>query len=492
MTTTMYLGLDVGTQGAKGLLVDAESGRVIARAARSYGLCEGLPRGAAEQDPAIWEAALAAIVPELLAAPEARGRRLAGVGVSGQQHGFVPVDEAGAVLRRAKLWCDTETAPQARELERRWGRPVPVGFTASKILWLKETEPERFARLRHVLLPHDWLNFRLTGRAVAEAGDASGTGLLDPVERRWDLDAATALDAALPSCLPPLLAPRERAGRVDSAGAGRFGIPEGTPVAPGGGDNMMSALGSGATRPGVVVASLGTSGTIFARSETPVVDPAGLIAPFCDSAGAWLPLLCVMNATAATEAVRRMCAHDDAAGLARLEAEAVGMSFGTSPLVIPFFMGERVPALPEATASILRLHAENGTPAALYRGAIEGVCANLVFGLRRLEALGVRVEGLRLVGGGARSATWARVLADLAARPVSPLEETESAALGAAVQAAWCDPEGPFGDDPIDAVAARFVRAPAAPILPDPENAAPAADHLASFETELARRYGDT
>jgi len=202
---TLVLGLDVGTQGCKGLLVDADPRRVVARASVPYGLIEGLAPGAAEQHPHAWGDAVRAVVARLLAAPGIDAEGVAAVGVSGQQHGLVVLDERDEVVRPAKLWCDTETAAEARELSDRLGRVVPTGFTASKILWLARREPEAWARVCAVMLPHDWVNFRLTGRKTAEAGDASGTSVFDPVARDWDRDAAREVDPRLPDMLPPLV-----------------------------------------------------------------------------------------------------------------------------------------------------------------------------------------------------------------------------------------------------------------------------------------------
>ncbi|MFQ5653437.1 MAG: FGGY family carbohydrate kinase, partial [Planctomycetota bacterium] len=229
----LFLGVDVGTQGTKGVLVAAEGptrrvargggppvaaaagglqvaapdggSPVVARAGRSYGLIEGLPPGAAEQHPEYWWRAVIEVVRELLGRTGVDPARVRGIGVSGQQHGLVVVDAKGQVLRAAKLWCDTSTAREAAELSERLGRAVPAGFTASKIVWLARHEPEAWRRTALVLLPHDFINFRLTGRAVMEAGDASGTGFFDPVTRAWDERAVTAVDAGLPSRLPPLL-----------------------------------------------------------------------------------------------------------------------------------------------------------------------------------------------------------------------------------------------------------------------------------------------
>ncbi|MEC7584229.1 MAG: FGGY family carbohydrate kinase, partial [Planctomycetota bacterium] len=256
---TLYLGFDVGTQSTKALLLDAERGEVVARAQRGYDLISGLPPGHAEQDPATWIAAVEETAAEVLR--DVAVERVGGVGVSGQQHGCVVLDDADEVIRPAKLWCDTSTTKQARELSDQLGRPVPVGFTASKLVWLRECEPDNWSRVHSVLLPHDYINFRLTGAKTMECGDASGTGWFDATRRTFDADAVAAIDPRLSGMLPPLLQAGQPAGHLSAAGAALLGLPVGLPVAAGGGDNMMAAIGAGATRSGVVVMSLGTSGT---------------------------------------------------------------------------------------------------------------------------------------------------------------------------------------------------------------------------------------
>ncbi len=313
----LYLGLDVGTQGTKALLVDVDAGRVLARASSAYGLIEGLGPGAAEQHPSTWLAAIRAACGELFRGREELRARVAGLAVSGQQHGLVVLDERGSVLRAAKLWCDTSTVREAEELSARLGRRVPVGFTASKVTWLARAEPALFARVAHVLLPHDYVDFALTGERWMECGDASGTGFFDVAARRFDPRALEAVDARLASLLPPLVAPDAIGARLSSAGAELTGLAPGTSVAAGSGDNMCSAIGSGATRGGVVVCSLGTSATIFHHRAHPSVDPEGLVAPFCDASGGWLPLLCVMNVTGVVEEVPRLRADARAARRAR-------------------------------------------------------------------------------------------------------------------------------------------------------------------------------
>ena len=437
MARRFDLGLDVGTQGTKALLLEVERGRVVARASSAYGLIEGLPAGAAEQHPDTWARAIAACVRQVFAAAGAAPGELAGIGVSGQQHGCVVLDERGAVLRPAKLWCDTSTAAEARELSQRWGRAVPTGFTASKLLWLARHEPDVFARVRRVLLPHEWVNFRLTGRATAEPGDASGSGWFDVHARRYDLRALASIEPRLTECLPELIASDALAGELTEDGARWLGLDSaaaGAAVSAGGGDNMLSAIGSGAVQPGPAVLSLGTSATVFAYSSQACVDPHGLIAPFCDSTGGWLPLLCVMNATGVLEEVRAAFGASfdeltDAAAAA--PPGCAGVSF------VPFLVGERVPDLPNASGALLGLRPGGLRAGNVFRAALEGVAFNLANGVERLRDMGVRIDALRAVGGGARNELWRRILASVLEAPLEVLAEPESAALGAALQANW-------------------------------------------------------
>jgi xylulokinase len=434
MPGDLYLGLDVGTQGTKGVLVDAQRCEIVARASASYGLIEGLRPGAAEQHPQTWIDAVRHVASHLFAGRDGDRARVAGVGVSGQQHGLVVLDGRGAVLRPAKLWCDISTTNEALELSLRFGRRIPVGYTASKILWMARTEPELWARAASVLLPHEYVNLRLTGARAAEAGDASGIGFFDPHGRCYDLSQASAIDPRLPGMLPPLLEPGAPVGLLSSEGALKLGLREGIPVAAGSGDNMCSALGSGATRPGVAVLSLGTSGTVFVYSAQAVVDPEGLIAPFCDATGGWLPLLCVMNATGVTEEVKNAFGLEHEALTAAAEKVEPGCG-GVQWL--PYLAGERVPDLPRATGTLLGLRAGALAPGVLYRAAIEGVALNLAWGIERMRALGLTVENARVVGGASKNRLWCRILADVLEIPLVELAEPEAAALGAAIQAVW-------------------------------------------------------
>jgi len=467
----LHLGIDVGTQGTKALVYDAESGAVVGRGSRSYGLIEGLAPGACEQDPGTWVDAVRESVSEALGGLEAAA--VEGIGVSGQQHGFVALDDADQVIRPAKLWCDTETAPEAEELSQTTGVPTPAGFTASKILWLKRHEPESFSKLARVLLPHDYVNFVLTGEAAMECGDASGTGFFDPVSRAFDEARMRAIDEGLAGWLPGLISPNEAVGGLREEWATKWGLRPGIPIAPGSGDNMMSAMGAGAVRPGVLVMSLGTSGTLFAQAEHAVVDPAGEVAPFCDATGHWLPLLCTLNCTTVTEEVRA-CAGLDHAELTAM-AESVppgceGVSF------LPFLAGERTPDWPHASGALLGLREGSLRPARLYRAAMEGATFALAVGLDRLRQLGVEADELRLVGGGSKNPLWRQVVADVTGLSVRIPAEAESAALGGALQSLALADDRPLVE------ALRTVHVPL-----EPETIEPCEETRGVYEEALSR-----
>lgn len=486
-TRGFYLGLDVGTQSTKGVLVDVErrgAEAIVARAAQSYGLIEGLPPGAAEQHPHTWRDAVKAVVGELLANVDRS--RLRGVGVSGQQHGLVVLGAGDEVVRPAKLWCDTTTADEAAEITARGRWSVPTGFTLPKLLWLKRHEPENFARVRSVLLPHDYINFLLTGKKFMEAGDASGSGAFDPLQRCYDERILSWLDPRALSFFPELVRADQPAGVVSASGAAAFGLPEGITVSPGGGDNMMSAIGSGATQPGATVISLGTSGTAFAYSDVPVVDPDGLIAAFCDSTGAWMPLLCTMNVTLVTEEVR------NAFGLGHEEmtAQAEAVPAGSDGLLfLPYLQGERVPNLPHATGALLGIRPGSLTAGRVFRAAMEGATLGLVSGVERMKRLGLQVGNVRVVGGGSKNRLWRQILADALGAPVEVLVEPESAALGGAIQAYWVTRRAAGEDVAIGAVAAELVAVAPEVTRPNPANAAVYRERLATLESNTQRLF---
>src|ERR1043165_9026334 len=295
---SLLIGIDSGTQSTKALVVDSRDGKVLASANQAYDLIPDLPPGAKEQHPHTWREATASAMRQALRQAKAVAADVVAIGVSGQQHGFVPLDVKGEVIRPAKLWCDTSTTAECDEIMEKLGgfkktiktigNAVLPGFTASKILWLKKHEPKNYKQLGTVLLPHDYLNFWLTGERVMEYGDASGTALLDVKKRKWSEEVVKAIDPELGGKLPRVMRSDERAGGLQASTAKMLDLNAGILVSAGGGDNMMGAIGTGNTRAGVITASSGTSGTIYACAEKPV-DPQGEIAAFCDSTNRWLP-----------------------------------------------------------------------------------------------------------------------------------------------------------------------------------------------------------
>jgi D-xylulose kinase len=441
----LIIGIDSGTQSTKALVMDAQTGKVVASAAQAYGLIPDLPPGAKEQHPHTWREASASAMRQALRQARASGAEVKAIGVSGQQHGFVPLDAAGEVIRPAKLWCDTTTEEECEELTeklgglkgtiRAVGNAMLPGYTAPKILWLKKHEPKHYQRLATVLLPHDYLNYWLTGEKVMEYGDASGTALLDVRKRKWCAAAVNAIDPALAEKLPLLISSDRPAGKLRAATARTLDLNPDVLVSAGGGDNMMGAIGTGNVRPGVITASFGTSGTIYACAEKPVVDPEGEIAAFCDSTNRWLPLLCTMNVTTATELVRiaNGWTHEKfSAAVARVPAGSDGL------MLLPYLEGERTPNVPAGTGVLLGLNQRTYSPEHMARAAMEGVTMGMNFGLRRLAELGVKPAQIRATGGGAKSKAWRQIMADVFDTEVVTLKVAEGAAYGAALQALWC------------------------------------------------------
>jgi len=442
---TLLLGIDSGTQSTKVLVVDARDGKVLASSAQEYDLIPGLPPGAKEQHPNTWRDATASAIRRALRQAKAVAAEVKAIGVSGQQHGFVPLDKDGEVIRPAKLWCDTSTATECDEIMesigglkksiRALGNAVLPGFTASKILWLRKHEPKNFERLATVLLPHDYLNFWLTGEKVMEYGDASGTALLDVRKRKWSKAVLEAIDPDLEGKLPPLIGSDKPAGTLQFAAAKQLDLNPGILVSAGGGDNMMGAIGTGNTRAGVITASFGTSGTIYACAEKPVVDPQGEIAAFCDSTNRWLPLLCTMNVTVATEMVR----EDFGWSYEKYAAEAGRIPAGANGLLLlPYFEGERTPNVPDGTGVWFGVNQKTFEAGHFARAAMEGVTLGMNYGLRRLAELGVKPTQIRATGGGAKSKIWRQIMADVFNAEVVTLKVSEGAAYGAALQALWC------------------------------------------------------
>ena len=437
----MFLGVDCGTQGTKALLID-ESGTTLGSGYAPHTLHE-TAAGAREQDPTSWVEALRIAVRRALAsAPE--NSTVVALGVSGQQHGLVVLDENAEVIRPAKLWNDTETATQNDEIInyfggreaffQRFGIVPLTGYTVSKLLWLRECEPENFARVCHILLPHEYLNFWLTGNMRAEYGDASGTAFFDVRTRCWSREILDAIDRGtgqLYRALPPLIASDELVGTLRPEVAETLGLSARCVVSSGGGDNMMGAIGTGNVMPGVVTLSLGTSSTVYSFAEAPSGDSTGSVAPFCSSSGGWLPLVCTMNATNVVTGTLQVLGKTVAAIEDALEAIPPGSD---GLILFPFLNGERTPDLPTARGSLHGISATNFTPDHLIRAAVEGVSFGILNGLD-LVLEGKQADVIQLIGGGARSRAWRQLLADASGATIHVPAEEEAGCLGAAMQA---------------------------------------------------------
>ena len=432
----LVVGVDSSTSACKVQVHDLESGDVVATGRAPH---PATTPPHSEQKPADWESAFHAACAQ--AGVPDRHHPVA-VSVAAQQHGMVVLDGNGDVVRPAKLWNDTESADDAAALVRAlpggttaWAEacgsvPLP-SFTITKLRWLRRTEPAHFARVASVLLPHDWLTYRLTGRRVTDRGDASGTGYWSPREACYRTDLLDLVDGARDwePMLPDVLAPAAVAGAWPAADC---------PVGPGTGDNMAAALGLG-LRPGDLALSLGTSGTAFAVGGQAWSDPSGTVAGFADATGRYLPLVCTLNATKVTDAVARLLGADQR----RFDQLALDAPAGADGLVlVPHFDGERTPNRPDASGTLRGLR-PGVTAAQVARAAVEGVVCNLLSGA---DALGSVADDGRvfLVGGAARSAAYRQVVADLAGRPVHVHPDQELVARGAAVQAAAVHAGGDF------------------------------------------------
>lgn len=446
----MYIGIDCGTQGTKVIVVDSCQKKVIGIGYAPHQLIENTD-GRREQQLQWWSEALLAAFQQAIKLAKIEPHLIKGIGVSGQQHGLVMLDEYDQPLYNAKLWCDTETATENDEFiallggkEKAFsqlGIMPQTGYTASKILWFRKHYPEQYRHIAKIMLPHDYLNYWLTGNCCMEYGDASGTGYFDVVKREWSIDAFALLAPELDpqKVLPPLCSAQQKIGKVCPEIATLLGLSENVIVSTGGGDNMMGAIGTGNIQQGIVTMSLGTSGTLYAYTDKPLTDLPMEIANFCSSTGGWLPLVCVMNMTSANKNLMDLLQIDVEEFNALIQQSPIGAEGIT---ILPFFNGERVPPLPQAKASILGLDAANFTQANLCRAMMEAASFTLRYGLDLFRQAGLSTSQIRLIGGGAKSAVWRQMIADIMNTEVVTLKEDEAAALGGAIQAMWTNGEG--------------------------------------------------
>ena len=470
MSETVFLGLDIGTSGVKAILV-APSGDVEAAATTPLTLSTPQP-GWAEQDPDAWWDATTRSIREVLAGkPNAS---ISSVGISGQMHSSVFLDRAGAVVRPALLWCDGRTTDECAEITRQadgeetlrdWVRnPALEGFTLPKVLWLRTHEPEAYARVAAVLLAKDFIRYRLTGVLATEPSDASGTLMFDPARLRWSEEVLQATGVSR-TLLPDVGGSSEVLGHVTADAARHTGLAEGTPVVGGGADNACGAAGVGVIMPGDAVASWGTSGTVLAPTDQPIVDPGLRAHTFCHVVpGIWYVMGVVLSAGGAFAWYRDQLARELASlpnADAMLDAEAASVAPGADGVTfLPYLQGERTPHRDaSARGAFLGLSLAH-TRAHLTRAVVEGIAFALRDSISILHELGLSPNELLLTGGGAKSAFIRRLQADVYGLPVSTVNREEGPAYGAALLAAVG--VGAFPDLRA-AAAATLTRAPSEP-----------------------------
>jgi xylulokinase len=459
-----FLGIDVGTGGTRALVID-DGGRVVASATEEHQAFASPRIGWAEQDPGDWWRACCAAVPRALAQGHLPADQIACVGLSGQMHGAVLLDKQARVVRPALIWCDVRTERQARDLTAQIGperliqltcNPALANFTLTKCMWVRENEPENWSNVRSLMLPKDYVRFQLTGERATDMADASGTLLLDVAHRRWSKEMLELVQMD-ESLLPSLYESPEICGRISAAGAAATGLQSGTPVVAGAGDQAAGSLGMGVVASGSVSATIGTSGVVLAATDGPALDPGGRLHTFCHAVpGRWL----VMGVTQAAGLSLRWFRDQFGAGaFGRLESyeelttEAAEAPPGCDGLLwAPYLMGERTPYLdPTARATLVGLTASH-TRGHVVRAILEGVAFSLRDTLTIFQEIEVPVKAIRLGGGGARSALWRQIQADIYGERVETVGAEEGAAYGAAILAAVGVKAWPSVDAACDAV----------------------------------------
>ena len=440
----LVAGIDSSTQACTIVLRDADDGRVVATAEAPH---PPASPPVSEQAPEAWWEAL------LGAARQLDLRDVVAVSIDGQGHGLVVLDAAGRALRPAKLWNDLTATAEARQLvellgaegwARRTGIVPTSAITIAKVLWLKQHEPWVLDKASMLLLPPNYLTYRLTAAHVTDRSEGAGTGYMDAAASAWDTDILTLVDDQRDwaSMLPSVAGPVDAAGTMTNQAARATGFPEGIMVGPGANDQPVAALALGVVGDDVII-SLGTSGTVSARSTVPLIDPSGAVQSVADATGAFRPLVCTQNATRVTDVFARLLGLDYAR-LAELALEAPGDD--GRPILVPYLEGERTPDRPDATGALAGIQADT-TQGQIARAAFEGVLMGLLEGLARLRAVGTPADGrLILTGGGARSPAYRQFLADLASAPVFVADLEETSATGATVQAAAIHHRVPIED----------------------------------------------
>ncbi|HUN83619.1 MAG TPA: xylulokinase [Terracidiphilus sp.] len=437
-----FLGMDVGTGGTRAVLVDG-NGKLISSASSEHAAFRADHPGWAEQDPEDWwRASQDAIRFALAAAPEPH-EPIAAIGLTGQMHGAVMLDEEGRVLRPSLIWCDTRTQPECDWLHEKIGyeklieltcNPALPNFTLTKLLWVKKHEPEVFEKTRHILCPKDYVRYRLTGEFAIDVQEASGTLLLDVTHRRWSREVAEA--AGIPeSWLPKVYESPEVCARISETASGLTGLPAGTPVVAGAGDQGAGAVGMGILQPGSVSATIGTSGVVFAATALPTRDPRGRLHTFCHAVpGVWH----VMGVTQSAGLSLRWLKETFFAGqdYDTMSEGAASVPVGSAGLMwAPYLLGERTPHLDPEVRAVFACISAGHTAAHFVRAVLEGVAYSLEDTLTLFAELGIPVTAIRLGGGGARGSLWRRIQAGIYGQAVEILTAEEGGAFGAALLA---------------------------------------------------------
>ena len=439
---TLLLGIDLSTTGAKALLVDDE-GHVVSSATTPLSL--STPHALwSEQNPEDWWNATRTSISHAISDAGVSGQLIAAIGLTGQMHGLVLLDQQGSVLRPAILWNDQRCGVECDEIRARVGREkllkitgndALTGFTAPKILWVEKHEPEIHRRIRHVLLPKDYIRYKLTGALAMDKADGSGTMLFDLGQRSWSPEILNALNISA-EWLPPTFEGHETTGEVSTEAAELTGLSSGIPVVAGGGDQSAQAIGVGAVRPGTIAVTLGTSGVVFAATEAPLIESQGRLHAFCHAvAGRWHLMGVMLSAAGSLQWYRDKFACER--NFEELVGEASQIPAGSDGLIfLPYLSGERTPHPdPLARGAWIGLTTRHGQ-AHLTRSVLEGVAFGLkdIFDLLREVGLG-SIDQVRLSGGGAKSPLWRQILADVLATELVTVNTTEGAAYGAALLA---------------------------------------------------------
>ena len=465
------LGIDIGTSGSRALVVDA-TGRVVAAASADHEPFQSPRTGWAEQDPADWWRACQVAVRRALSESGLAHGAIEAIGLSGQMHGAVLLDAAGEVVRPAIIWCDQRTEAECRWLDDTVGparlldltaNPALTNFTLTRLLWVRAHEPALWARVRHLLLPKDYVRFRMSGEHAIDVADAAGTLMLDVARRQWSTEMLDrcGIDAAI---LPAVFGSPDVCARVSADAAAALGVAAGTPIVAGAGDQAAGAVGMGIARPGAVSATIGTSGVVFAATDRPVTDTKARLHTFCHAVpGRWHVMGVTQAAGLSLRWVRDRFS-DGTLGYDALTAEAAHVPPGADGVLwAPYLMGERTPHCdPNIRGALVGL-AANHQRAHIVRAVLEGVAFSLRDSFTIFSELSVPIERVVLGGGGARSALWRQIQADVYGRAVETVAADEGAAYGAALLAGVGARIWRTVDDACDATVRRATTTPPQP-----------------------------